>query len=244
MGQGSFAKNLRGTIVTRYAIYYAPAASDPLWTFGSSALGYDAASRARVDFPDHPALRTAPLEAWTAEPRKYGFHATLKPPFALAPGADEAALAAAAREFAATQASFDAGPLRVSAIGAFVALKPAGPAPGLSRLADSCVEAFDRFRAPASAAERARRLQSPLTPSQIENLDRWGYPYVFADFRFHMTLSGPLHEDDRTLFAAAMGDLYVPFARPLVVDGIALFKQAEPSGAFAVLERFAFAKAA
>jgi len=230
--------------VTRYAVYYAPAARDPLWAFGSSVLGYDAASGARVGFPDHPALRAAPLEAWTAEPRKYGFHATLKPPFALAPGVDESVLVAAAREFAATQAPFDAGPLRVAAIGAFVALKPARPAPGLSHLADSCVEAFDRFRAPASAAERARRLQSPLTPSQIENLDRWGYPYVFADFRFHMTLSGPLHEEDRALFSAAMRDLYAPLARALVVDGVALFKQVEPSDAFVVLERFAFAKAA
>lgn len=229
--------------MTRYAIYYAPAASDPLWAFGSSVLGYDASSGARVDFANHPTLRAAPLEAWTAEPRKYGFHATLKPPFALAPGADEAALVAAMRTFAAAQAPFDAGPLRVSAIGAFVALKPAGPAPDLSRLADSCVEAFDRFRTPTSAAERARRLQSPLTPSQIENLDRWGYPYVFADFRFHMTLSGPLHEEDRALFSAAMRDLYAPYARPLVVDGIALFRQAEPSSAFTVLERFAFAKA-
>ena len=244
MGQWSLAKNLRGTIVTRYAIYYAPAANDPLWAFGSSVLGYDAASGARVDFPDHPALRSAPLEAWTAEPRKYGFHATLKPPFALAPGADEGELVAAVREFAATQAPFDAGPPRVAAIGAFVALKPAGPAPGLSRLADACVETFDRFRAPASAAERARRLQSPLTPSQIENLDRWGYPYVFADFRFHMTLSGPLHEEDRALFSAAMRELYAPYAGPLVVDGIALFKQADSSSAFTILERFAFAKTA
>ena len=229
--------------MTRYAIYYAPAASDPLWTFGSSALGYDAARGARVAFPDHQALRAAPLDAWTAEPRKYGFHATLKPPFALAAGADEAALVAAMRAFAAAQAPFDAGPLRVAAIGAFVALKTAAPAPGLSRLADSCVEAFDQFRAPASAAERARRLQSPLTPSQIENLDRWGYPYVFADFRFHMTLSGPLHEEDRALFSAAMRDLYEPYARPLIVDGIALFRQTEASSPFAILERFAFAKA-
>jgi putative phosphonate metabolism protein len=230
--------------VTRYALYYAPAASDPLWAFGSSVLGYDAASGARVAFPDHPALRGAPLEAWTAEPRRYGFHATLKPPFALAPGVDEAELVVAARAFAATRTPFDAGPLRVAPIGAFVALKPGGPAPGLSRLADAAVEAFDRFRAPASAAERARRLQSPLTPSQIVNLDRWGYPYVFADFRFHMTLSGPLHEADRALFSAAACDLYAPCARSLVVDGIALFRQADPSRAFTILERFAFAKAA
>ncbi|MBN8935788.1 MAG: DUF1045 domain-containing protein [Rhizobiales bacterium] len=26
-----------------------------------------------------------------------------------------------------------------------------------------------------------------LNPSQIGNLDRWGCPYLFADFRVHMT---------------------------------------------------------
>jgi putative phosphonate metabolism protein len=227
--------------VSRYAIYYAPAARDPLWTFGSSVVGYDAASGLRAPFADHPALRDKPLEAWTAEPRKYGFHATLKPPFELAPGVGETELVGAVRDFAATKAPFDAGDLRVGAIGAFVALKPAGPALDLSRLADACVEAFDRFRAPLGAAERARRLQSPLTPRQTANLDRWGYPYVFADFRFHMTLSGPLHEEDRGLFVAAMGDLYAPLARPLVVDGIALFRQAEASSAFVLAERFEFA---
>jgi hypothetical protein len=56
-----------------------------------------------------------------------------------------------------------------------------------------------------------------------------------------MTLSGPLHLEDRELFIAAMRDLYAPLARPLFVDGVALFKQAEPSRAFSILERFAFA---
>lgn len=229
--------------MSRYAIYYAPAARDSLWTFGSSAIGYDAASGARLSFPKHPLLRDAPLEAWTAEPRKYGFHATLKPPFALAPGASESALVEAIGDFAGRQAPFAAGALNVAPIGAFVALTPAGPAPELSRLADACVEAFDRFRAPPSAAERARRLQSPLTARQIENLDRWGYPYVFADFRFHMTLSGPLQRGDRQHFAAAMAELYAPLAHPLVVDAIALFAQPEASSAFVLKRRFEFAGA-
>ncbi|MGA2042407.1 MAG: DUF1045 domain-containing protein [Roseiarcus sp.] len=227
-------------IAMRYAVYYAPAPADPLWRFGCAAIGRDALRGARVDFPDHPLLRGAPLEAWTAEPRRYGFHATLKPPFALTEGAGVAALVEAMRAFAAGQARFEAGRLRVAAIGAFVALTPAAPAPGLARLADRCVEAFEGFRAPASAQERARRLESPLTPRQFENLDRWGYPHVFADFRFHMTLSGPLGEADRARFAEAMRDLYAPIDRPLVVDAIALFHQAEETGAFAILERFDF----
>ena len=41
----------------RYAIYFAPRADDPLWAFGCSVLGYDAARGVRVSFPDHPLLR-------------------------------------------------------------------------------------------------------------------------------------------------------------------------------------------
>ena len=115
----------------------------------------------------------------------------------------------------APSAPFEADALRVASIGAFVALT----------LADACVAAFDRFRAAPSAAERARRLQAPLTPRQIESLDRWGYPCVFADFRLHMTLSGPLREPERARFVAAMAALHAPIAAPLVVGAVALFRQ-------------------
>jgi hypothetical protein len=71
-------------------------------------------------------------------------------------------------------------------------------------LVRKCTTIFDGFRAPMSAQERARRLDKltrryscltgPQTSSQSEmnNLDRWGYPYLFQDFRFHMTLTGQL----------------------------------------------------
>src|SRR6516164_4703887 len=67
----------------------------------------------------------------------------------------------------------------------------------LDRLAADGVMAFDRFRRPLTAHERGQRLGAGLSQRQIENLDRWGYPYVFEDFRFHLTLTGPIDADRR-----------------------------------------------
>ncbi len=87
----------------RYAIYYAPAPGSGLDRFGAALLGYDAFTG------DGPALsRKASLQAapdWrgvTGDPRKYGFHATLKAPLSLAPGRTEAELVSACEAFAAT----------------------------------------------------------------------------------------------------------------------------------------------
>ena len=76
--------------------------------------------------------------------------------------------------------------------GAFIALCPAQKQPAIAELESACVHAFHAFRAPMTATERERRLKSPLTPRQIELMDRWGYPYVLDQYRLHMTLTGPI----------------------------------------------------
>jgi len=228
----------------RYAIYYMPDPQGPLWRFGSSVLGYDAASRAEVAFPKHAAFEREQIAAWTAEPRRYGFHATLKPPFALADGVSRDELMQTASAFVREHADVRIGRLEIAAIGPFLALVPASPVADLDTFAGNCVRAFDRFRAPLTSAERARRLQVGLTPRQIRHLDAWGYPYVFEDFRFHMTLSGPLHETDREQFAAALSELYAPVSQGLgavEIDAIAVFSQSSLGNRFVLEQRFAFA---
>ncbi|MEN3351695.1 MAG: hypothetical protein V7632_5330, partial [Bradyrhizobium sp.] len=75
----------------RYAIYHAPAPDSVLHRFGSTMLGYDAASGDDLRFPDGV---TPDWRELTQDPRKYGFHATLKAPISLADGKDEAGLIA------------------------------------------------------------------------------------------------------------------------------------------------------
>jgi putative phosphonate metabolism protein len=221
----------------RYAIYAAPRPETRLWTFGSQVLGYDAQSGKDVAQPRLEPLAASDVFDRTADPRKYGFHATLKPPFHLAEGHTLDHLLEAAEAFAASVAPFTVPNLEVTTLGAFLALVPKPASPDLHDLADACVRSFDAFRAPLDAEDRTRRLKSPLSERQVAYLDLWGYPYVFEEFRFHMTLTGRLHHDERDLFRAALTDLYGQFAEPLDVRDIAIYEQATRQSRFVVKAR-------
>jgi 2'-5' RNA ligase len=174
-----------------------------------------------------------------AEPRRYGFHATLKPPFALAAATTETVLETALAAFARDRQPFAAPGLIVARIGRFVALVPGGPAPALHALADDCVRAFDRFRAPPTPEETARRLRADLSARQRALLDRWGYPYVFEEYRFHMTLTGPLDPDTAAAFEERLRMLAVPALGPtLAVREIAHFVEPVPGAEFRLRRRY------
>jgi putative phosphonate metabolism protein len=227
-------------MTARYALYAAPAPKTPLWRFGSSVIGYDAASASEMDF-----LAGAPCDApdWrelTEDPRRYGFHGTLKAPFALAAGTSEADLLEAAMLFAERRRAFTLPALKVALIGAFVALVPDGAAPDLDTLAADCVRDFDAFRAPLTEVDRERRLRAPLSARQVANLDAWGYPHVFEDFRFHMTLTGRLAEARREPVRAALAERYRELAAPMPVDALCVFRQPDRAGRFSILARFPF----
>ena len=128
----------------------------------------------------------------TAEPRRYGFHGTLKPPMALIDDVSETDFLAAVGRFAASQRTFNTPPLALAELSDFLALVPTGRSPELQDLADHCVIEFDEFRRPAGEEELARRRAAGLSPRQDELLLRWGYPYVLEEWRFHLTLTGRL----------------------------------------------------
>jgi hypothetical protein len=70
------------------------------------------------------------------------------------------------------------------------------------------VREFDGFRAPLTPEDRARRNPSALTPRQCDYLDRFGYPYVMEDFRFHMTLTGRIGADRRPPILTMLQDRF------------------------------------
>lgn len=224
-------------MTARYAIYYAPPPGAELWAFGSSVLGYDAQSG--LDLPERLDLTLAgpAWRALTQEPRRYGFHATLKPPFALGEGTREDDLLAEAAAFASVRPAIAMPPLRVAVLGAFAALVPAEAAPQLDDLAASCTRAFDRFRAPLPPEDRERRLRADLSARQRTYLDAWGYPYVLGEFRFHMTLSGPMPEPSREPVRAALAGRYRAIAPETRIDAVAVFRQEDRAGRFRVLAR-------
>lgn len=227
-------------MTVRYALYAAPSPDSRLWRFGSSVIGYDAATAHDVSFPAHPPCNGPDWAAMTEDPRRYGFHGTLKAPFVLAEGCSEGDLLEAVMLFAERRPAFAVPALDVALLGRFVALVPASPSPELIALAGDCVSHFEPFRAPLTDADRARRLATPLTPRQIDHLDAWGYPYVFEDFRFHMTLTGALPEGRRADVRAALDEAYRQVAEPLRMDAICIFRQANRAGRFTILARFPF----
>lgn len=169
----------------RYAIYYTPAG--PLAVFGARWLGWDIAAGKAID------VKQPHVEALTRSPRRYGFHATLKAPFRLAPDSDQESLLSDLRALAADQPAIALeGGLRLASLDGFPALIPARPDAALQDLAARVVRDLDRHRAPLTAEDRARRNPERLSQPQRNLLDRWGYPFVMGQFRFHMTLGGRL----------------------------------------------------
>jgi putative phosphonate metabolism protein len=223
----------------RYAIYYAAAPGSELDRFGANLLGYDAWSGEDLPFPEGVAERMPDWRDLTQDPRKYGFHATLKAPLALAENKTEAELVAACAAFADTPRTSPVIKPVVNSISGFIAVIPAQRSAELERLAGDCVSAFDVFRAPLTPEDRARRNPSRLTLRQCDYLDRWGYPYVMEEFRFHMTLTGRLDDTRRAAVVAMLRDRFATIGiERLAVDAIALFRQDNTNSRFRILDHW------
>src|SRR5258706_15139718 len=136
----------------RYAIYFVPAADTALYRFGAAALSYDCFTGA-----DMATLDALPVDAgaWrelTREPRRYGFHATLKAPFHLAAGRTQAELIGEFVEFSETIDSAPAIEPAVCLLQHFVAIGPVAGISGCRRVGPGSVQDFSWFPAPLPQA--------------------------------------------------------------------------------------------
>ncbi len=210
----------------RFAIYFVPGAATVLYRFGAAMLGYDCYTGERVAHLPGPPDDTD-WSALTAEPRTYGFHATLKAPFRLREECADTDLPAQLEAVAASAPEIPTFAPTVALIGGFVAIIPQSPSPALDQLAAECVTRFDSFRAPMTADERGRRTATNLSDTQMRNLERWGYPYVFDEFRFHMTLTGHLPPDRRLATQAYLRKAFAEAcgSTPIRLNQIALLRQ-------------------
>ena len=206
--------------------------------FGRSWLGRDVDRGIDVERFAVDGVSAGDLATATADPRHYGFHGTLKPPFALAPGRTVDELLAATTAFARARAAFVIERLELRLIDGFIALVPQEKNADLDALAADCVREVDAFRAPAETAELARRRKARLTPRQDELLVRWGYPYVMEEFRFHLTLTGRLTAPLRDVIWRALTPLIAPLCTaPVLVRDVAIFQQPNHMAPFRVLAR-------
>lgn len=219
----------------RFAIYYAPKPG----AFADAAaawLGWDLAQGAPVPQPAPDLPRR--LADITAEPRKYGFHATLKPPFRLADGTSPADLAQATARLAASLAPLELPGLQMVSLEGFLALIPVGDPTALQSFAAEVVRSLDPYRAALTPAEIARRRPERLTPRQRELLSTYGYPYVMEQFQLHLTLSGPLDDDAAAVTAAATHHFANLIPKPFHIQDICLCGE-DAQGRFHLLHRYA-----
>jgi hypothetical protein len=229
----------------RYAIYLAPPPQDPLWRFGSTVLGYDAAAGEETPGFVFDGYGVDEWRRLTTTARSYGFHATLKAPFRLKRGVTTQDLAQALAMLAGTLAPFSIDPLVLKVLGrngdgGFLALVPEREPPALAALERKVVTELDAFRARLTKEEIAKRQPESLTERQRDHLKRYGYPYIFEDFGLHFTLSDRIANAERAaghLAQTIRNQIGVPSFR---VDALVLFEQVSPFVRFRIMGRFPF----
>lgn len=220
----------------RYAIYYTPLPGSTLHELGSRWLGRDV-------FGAPVAGAVGGLEAYIKDASRYGFHATLKAPFALREGMTLEGLLAHAAGIATRLPAAVLRLLQLSVRDGFLALRPSEQGDDLADIERSLVCNLDQFRAEPGEVELARRNTAALSPRQKRHLADWGYPFVLDAFRFHLTLSRHLDEHEVSpLFEKAEKHFAPVLGRALLIDSITLFEEREPGAAFAALETFPLQK--
>lgn len=224
----------------RYAVFYVPPA-DAQWARScTSWLGWDLNNSRSVVHPEIADLPISVTEI-THTPRRYGLHATLKPPFRLAEEQSEDTLRSACAALANDQNPVLLQSLAVTRLGKFLALCPIGETDALNTLAARCVSELDLFRATPSVAELDRRRGPGLSIRQEHNLTRWGYPHVMDLFRFHITLTGRLTKDTLETVAKALNNVLTnQLPAPMHLSDLALVGE-DGEGMFHLINRYPLA---
>lgn len=221
----------------RFAVYYSPFQSSALHDLGSKWLGYDAYTGQTLDQPGDGVLK-----GQTEQAGRYGFHATLKAPFHLKPGTKAEDVTACMTATAQKVRAVVISRLVLRPIDGFLALVPETQGDDVQELAAEFVRAFDHLRALPDDAELGRRNSAAMTPRQRDYLLNWGYPYVFDEFRFHMTLTQKISEQDMPEFLElAQNHFHQVLNQPLKISVLTIFVEAEPGAYFRVSESFPLA---
>jgi hypothetical protein len=188
-------------VSARYAIYFVPEQKTALALLGSALLGRDSETGNPLPPARLAGITQQILHGLTTDARRYGLHATLKAPFFLKKGTTEYGLLLSAASFVMGRQAITLPRLELARIGSFFALVPPEERPEalkaverIKALAADAVVFFDPFRATPSEQELARREPQKLTDRQRALLIEWGYPYVFDEYRFHITLTDKLRD--------------------------------------------------
>lgn len=222
----------------RCAVYFAPQPFSDWWLAGSHWLGRCALTGACYAPQDIHGIEPGLFQSLTADPRRYGWHATLKAPFTLAPEKTISDLLEAMQEIADRFPAFTLPPLHISTENNFLALRPLIDHGQINDVAEACVKDLHDLTSPLSTSELQRRRKAPLSARQDQLLDEWGYPWVMEEFKFHMSLTGPLDpctakQREALIDAAQLHFQELPACR---FDHLALFVEPENGAHFQLIK--------
>ena len=208
----------------RYAIYFTPQPGTALAAFGRSWFGRANDGITLQAFSDAGLSGTSFAKNAAAPGRYTGLHALFRAPFALRDGMGPEALKSRLTTFAARRKPVETGPLTLSRAGRFLVLRPVEATPALEWLAAQCVGAFEDFAAPPSDTEREEHASPHLSDYQRLLLESFGDPFVLSEYRFAITLTGPLDAAHLERVAQALWPVLEEIcASGVTVDGLSLF---------------------
>ena len=203
----------------RYAVYYTPQ-DDLFYNLGSSWLGWDTVLRRPLSQPE--ISNNINIEKITETPRKYGLHATIKAPFRLSDGVCASELERQLRTLCLSLKPIEFS-LEVSELNGFFAFTPTVKNTEIRELHTKVVRELDEFRAPSTKDELIKRRRNQLTSEQDQNLKKWGYPYIFEDFYFHITLTGKIPGNLKNTVANEIKKFFEPvLQRKIFLSELAL----------------------
>jgi len=208
----------------RYAIYYTPQPGTALAAFGRSWFGRANDGVTLQAFSDAGLTSTSFAKLAVAPGRYTGLHALFRAPFAPRDGIGPDAIKTRLINFAACRKPVETGPLTLSRAGRFLVLRPVEATPALDWLAAQCIATFDDFAAPPSDIEREEHASPNLSDYQRLLLESFGDPYVLSEYRFSITLTGPLDAAHLERVAQALWPVLEEIcASGVTVDGLSLF---------------------
>lgn len=217
------AASLR-SIFARYAIYYTPQPGTALASFGRSWFGRanDGATLQAFSATGLPGSGFANVPP--APGRYTGLHALFRPPFALRDDVGLDALKAQLITFAAGRKSVATGPLTLARSGRYLVLRPVEPTLDLDWLASQCISAFEDFAAAETDDDDDNR---HLSDDQRLLLKSFDHPHAMSEYRFSITLTGPLDTAHLERVSQALWPVIEEIcASGVTVDGLSLFGDA------------------
>ena len=179
----------------RVAIYFLPKKNSSLENFGKNLLGRDINKKKKISltrrqkyFINRGFTFFDELKDYCEQPAKYGFHATLKAPFRLKRNVKTKNFYDVISHIAAQHSRFKIKGLKIVYNKKFTFITSRKPNKSLINLENDLVKHLDTFRAELNKTEIKKRIPDSLTFKQNKYLKEWGYPFVFDQFKFHMTL--------------------------------------------------------